>query len=311
MRNSWFEVWALALAAAVAGCGTTPVQGDDANAPSFAAPAPLPGRGVALVLSGGAARGYAHAGVLKALEANGLRPDLIVGTSAGSIVGALYASGLTAAELEGALQRLDASTFLDLAPPGLPFLPSPLGLARSEGLQRFIATEARRQRMEEFPIRFAAVATDLHNGEPQVFNAGDVARAVSASSAMPGLLTPVRVRGRLYGDGQLSSPLAVTAARSLGARVVIAVDVIYPPKDSRLDSTLGMLFQGFLIAVHRLKEWEIASADSVIIPDLGSTSGQWSFDERERLIAAGEAATKAAMERLRGLFLGRESGLAK
>ena len=150
MSNSWFAVRALALAAAVSGCAATPVQDDDANAPTFAAPAALPGRGVALVLSGGAARGYAHAGVLKALEANGLRPDLIVGTSAGSIVGALYASGLTAAELEGALGRLDESTFLDLAPPGLAFLPSPLGLARSEGLQRFITREARRHRMEEF-----------------------------------------------------------------------------------------------------------------------------------------------------------------
>lgn len=304
MRVWHLATWAMALASAIAGCATAPAPTDDASAPSLATPAPLPGRGVALVLSGGTARGYAHAGVLKALEANGLRPDLIVGTSAGSIVGALYASGLTATEVEDALQRLDKSTFFDLAPPGIAFLPSPLGLIRSDGLARFVAREARQRRIEDFPIRFATVATDLQTGEPQVFNAGDAARAVSASSAVPGILTPVRIRGRLYGDGQLSSPLPVAAARSLGARVVIAVDVIYPPKDSELTSTLQVLFQGFLIAVHRLRQWEIVAADAVIAPDLGHTPEQWSFAERGRLIAAGEAAALQAIERLRPLFQG-------
>lgn len=260
------------------------------------------------MLSGGSARGFAHAGVIKALEANGLRPDLIVGSSAGSVIGALYASGLSAAELEGALERLDATVFSEIAVPGLAFLPSPLGIVRSEGVHRFIDKEARQHHMEDFPIRFAAVATDLLTGEPEIFNAGDVGRAVSASSAVPGIITPPRIRGRLYGDGQLSSPLPVRTALALGARVVIAVDVIYPPEDAHLTSALRVLFQAFAITTYRLKQWEIAAADSVIVPDLGRTSGQWSFGDRERLIAAGEAATLKAMERLRPLFRRQSDG---
>ena len=289
-------------AALLAGCVSLKASPDVIREPFYDPPAPLPGAGVALVLSGGSARGFAHAGVIKALEANGLRPDLIVGSSAGSIVGALYASGLTAAELGSALERLDATVFSEIAVPGLAFLPSPLGIVRSDGLHRYVDQEAKRHHMEDFPIRFAAVATDLQTGEPQVFNAGDVGHAVSASSAVPGIITPPRIRGRLYGDGQLSSPLPVRIARTLGARVVIAVDVIYPPEDARLTSTLGVLFQAFVITTYRLKEWEIAAADSVIVPDLGRTSGQWGFGDRERLIAAGEAATLKAMARLRPLF---------
>lgn len=294
---------ALALASAfIGGCATAPRFSHVITEPYRKPPSPLPGAGVALVLSGGSARGYAHAGVIRALEANGLRPDLIVGSSAGSIVGALYASGLTATELEEALGRLDSSAFSDIAMPGLGFLASPLGVVRSDGLHRFVDQEVRRHNIEEFPIRFAAVATDLATGEAQVFNAGDAGYAVSASCAVPGLIAPTEIRGRLYVDGQLSSPMPVTAARELGARIVIAVDVIYPPEHARVTSTLRVLFQSFVISAFRLKQWEATGADSLIIPDLGTTSGQWSFRDRGRLVAAGEAATLAALERLRPLF---------
>lgn len=292
----------LLVAATLAGCASAPVTIHEVTEPYLQSAPPLPGAGVALVLSGGSARGFAHAGVIKALEANGLRPDLIVGSSAGSIVGALYASGLTAAELETALGRLDSSVFSEIALPGLGFLPSPLGLVRSHGLHQYMDREVRRHNMEEFPIRFAAVATDLQTGELQVFNAGDAGLAVSASSAVPGIITPTKIRGRLYVDGQLSSPVPVAAARKLGARIVIAVDVVYPPEDAHLTSALRVLFQSFVISAHRLKQWEIAAADSVIVPDLGRTSGQWSFGDRERLIGAGEAATLRVMDRLRPLF---------
>ena len=304
MRNSWFVVWTVALATAVAGCATAPETADDAHAPAFRVAAPLPGAAIALVLSGGSARGFAHVGVIAALEAHGLRPDLIVGSSTGSIVGALYASGLRAADLKAAIARLDASAFLDVAVPGVLFFPSPLGIVRGDGLMRYIEREARHRRIEDFPMRFAAVATDLASGTPQIFNAGDAARAVGASSAVPGLITPQRIRGRLYGDGQVSSPLPVSAARELGARIVIAVDVIYPPEDSSLTSIPRLFSQGFLITVHRLKEWEAAAADIVLAPELGHTSGQWLFEERERLVAAGEAATLRALDRLRPLFPG-------
>ena len=258
--------------------------------------------GVALVLSGGAARGFAHVGVIKALEAGGLKPDLIVGTSAGSIVGALYASGLKGAEIESALDRMGVSTFSDFSLPGLGIVPGSLGVFRGDELHRFIDREVRHHRIEDFPVRFAAVATDLATGEPSIFNAGDVGRAVSASSAVPGLIAPARIRGRLYGDGQISSPVPVEAARKLGARKVIAVDVIYPPGDAALTSSMRVVFQAFAIAAYRIKQFEIEKADALIAPDLGRTSGQWSFGDRARLISAGEEATLRALPRLRALF---------
>lgn len=155
--------------------------------------------------------------------------------------------------------------------------------------------------MEDFPIRFAVVATDMKSGEPEVFNSGDVGTAVAAAGAVPGLFAPVRIAGRLYGDGALSSPLPIKAARDLGARTVIAIDVIYPPEDAGLTSAMRVLFQAFAITVFRLKEFEAANADAVISPILGSTSGQWGFSERARLIDAGERAVLDALPKLQAL----------
>lgn len=204
--------------------------------PSFVEPPPAARGGVALVLSGGAARGYAHVGVIKVLEANGLRPDLVVGSSAGSLAGALYASGLDAAQLEAAVAELGRSDFADLALPGLGLLPGAMGLTKGNSLHRFVDDRARHHRIEVFPIRFAAVATDLATGEPQILNAGDVGLAVRASSAVPGIIEPFSLGARKLVDGQLSSPIPVDAARRLGARVVIAVDVVYPPKTPRRET---------------------------------------------------------------------------
>jgi NTE family protein len=292
------------LAGVLAGCGTVAPAIHGRAEPSFTASAARDeaGAGVALVLSGGAARGFAHVGVIKALEAQGLKPDLVVGSSAGSIVGALYASGLGTADIEAAIDRMETWTFSDVAMPGLAFLPSSLGLVRGNALHRFIDAEARHRRIEDFPIRFAVVATDLDSGRPEIFNAGDAGLAVSASSAVPGIFTPVVIRGRRYVDGQISSPLPVEAARKLGARRVIAVDVVYPPEDAELTSTMRVLFQAFAITIHRIKQLEIASADVVIAPALEKTSRQLGFGDRERLVAAGESATMQALDRLRPLF---------
>jgi NTE family protein len=294
----------------VAGCATfqPPPPGPD---PRWVEPAAFPAGSprVALVLSGGSARGFAHVGVIKALEAHGLKPDLVVGSSAGSLIGALYASGLSAAELESAIGRMDESAFQDLAFPGFGLVPGSLGVLRGDGLHRFVDREARHHRIEDFPIRFAAVATNLNSGDPAIFNAGDVGRAVSASSAVPGLITPAPIDGRLYGDGQLSSPVPVEAARKLGARVVIAVDVVYPPEDAKLTSSMRVVFQAFAISAYRIKQYEIAQADALVAPELGRTSGQWGLGERDRLVAAGERAALGAIGRLVPLF--REGRVAR
>lgn len=286
------------------GCATfqPPMQSDHPPALVAARPFP-PGRApVALVLSGGAARGFAHVGVIKVLERHGLKPDLIVGTSAGSIVGALYASGLTAIELEAAFAQMDKSVFNDYVVPGLGFLPGEMGFIRGEKLHRFVDARLKTHHIEGFPIRFAAVTTELSTGKVIAFNSGDAGLAVVASSAVPGVITPVVIDRRYYGDGQIASPLPVGTARDLGAKIVIAVDVVYPPQDAFLYSAVSVLFQSFAVSAHRLKELEKAGADLVIAPTLEKTSGQFTFADRQRLIAAGEQAATEMLPAVRDAF---------
>ena len=297
-------LFALAAASLLAGCATFAPQFSNGPPPRFEEPKPLSAgdAGVALVLSGGAARGYAHVGVIRVLEAHGLRPSIVVGSSAGSVVGALYASGLSVDELEKAVSELGRGTFNDFVLPGFGFFPGERGLIKGDRLHRFIDDRVATHMIENFPIRFAAVATDLSTGELQIFNAGDVGAAVRASSSVPGIIAPAEIGGRMYADGQISSPVPVGAARRLGARTVIAVDVIYPAEDALIYSALSVLFQTFTISVNRLKKFELAHADLVIAPELPRTEGQMSFRDRERLIAAGEKAALDALEKLRPYF---------
>lgn len=287
-----------------AGCATFAPQLNNGPAPRFEPPGPIEASdpGVALVLSGGAARGFAHLGVIRVLEAHGLRPAIVVGSSAGSIVGSLYASGLSSEELDRAVAELGRGSFNDLVLPGLGFLPGEMGLIKGDKLHRFIDERAKHHLIEDFPIRFATVATDLRTGELQIFNAGDVGAAVRASSAVPGIMAPAEISGRIYGDGQISSPVPVGAARRLGARRIIAVDVTYPAEDAFVSSAIGVLFQTFTISVNRLAKFELPHADLVIKPDLPHTSGQLSFGHRDVLVAAGERAAEQALHNIRPLF---------
>jgi NTE family protein len=254
---------------------------------------------VALVLSGGSARGFAHIGVIRALEQMGIEPDLIVGTSAGSIVGAGYAAGMTANQLEDAARRFDKWLFMDLAFPkvGLPLIPSELGLIRGDRLQRFVDELVQQRPIESLPRRLAVAATDLQTGKTTLFTHGCTGLAVRASSSVPGLFTPPSIGGRLYVDGQVSSPLPVQAARSLGADVVIAVDTTYPPDHADVTTTAGVLFQSFLIAGNRIKDTEVAAADIVIRPEI-KTSGQLGFEDRDWLIVSGEVAARSMRHEL-------------
>ena len=272
-----------------------------AREPASVAPLPLvtSGTPVALVLSGGAARGFAHVGVLQALEEAGIRPDLIVGSSAGSIVGALYASGLSAHEVDAALGEMSLAVFNDIVLPSLGFWPGELGLVKGEKLRVFIRDRLRHELIEDFPIRFAAVATDLSSGRAEAFNSGDASLAVRASSAVPGVITPAEIRGRHFGDGQIASPLPVKVARDLGAKVVIAVDVLYPPRDALLSSAPGVVFQAFTISMNRLRDYELREADIVIQPDIPATQSQFGLSARGWLVETGKAAALKALPQIR------------
>lgn len=292
------------IATATFGCATftPPPRVQEEPRTVAAKPFSSSSRPLAVVLSGGAARGFAHIGVLEVLEAAGIRPDLVVGSSAGSVVGALYASGLSARQVNGVLGELTPATFRDVVLPNLGFFPGEMGVVKGEEFRRFIRDRLAHERIEDFPTRFAAVVTDLGTGAAVSFNAGDASLAVRASSAVPGVMTPVYLRGRIYGDGQIASPVPVTAARDLGARIVIAVDVVYPPQDATLFTVLDVIFQAFTISMNRLRDYELRAADLVIAPPIPPTSRQLGLGERERLVQVGRAAANAALPRIQELL---------
>ena len=287
------------------GCATTyfdqvPPAANALEDPGFVPPPKGTQRACALVLSGGAARGFAHIGVLRVLEREGLRPDLVVGSSAGAIVGALWASGMTAAEIERASDQLDWSVLFDIDPVRAVLGGIGLGLVRGDRLEKFLRKYISRP-IESFPLPFSAVATDMENAETVALNRGDAAKAVRASCAVPALYEPVRARGRLLADGQISSPLPVPSARLLGAVNVLAVDTIFPPQHSQMSNPMSMLFQSLIVSGWRHLLTERAQANLIIAPEI-RTSAQLGLGSRDWVIKAGEAAAVAQLPEIKRLF---------
>lgn len=252
--------------------------------PAPVAAAPLK---IGLALGGGAARGFAHIGVIKALEAQGIVPDIVVGTSAGAVVGALYSSGLSGFELQKVAMAMDESQIGDWSLPDR-------GVFKGEALQNFVNRSVANRPLEKLARSFSVVATDLNSGEPTLFRTGNTGMAVRASSAVPGVFQPVSINGREYVDGGLVSPIPVRAARSLGANFVIAVDISVKPRDARTSSTLDVLLQTFAIMGQSISRHEATEADIVIRPitaDLPATD----FAGRHRAVLEGEKAAASAM----------------
>lgn len=249
---------------------------------------------VALVLGGGGCRAHGHIGVIRALEKNGLKPDLIVGTSAGSLVGALYAAGLNSAQLETLGQKLGSNPMRDWIFPKL-------GLFGGKGIRRFITDHIGERTIESLPIRFAAVSTELRTGKMVVFERGDVGLAVQASSSVPGLIEPLEIAQKLYVDGSLVAPVPVKVARSLGADRVVAVDVTFPPEQATIEGPYDALYQGFSIVTRRLALDERVTADLLIAPQLPIHNDMEPATMRA-LVEAGEKSALAALGQLRTLF---------
>lgn len=297
----------LLLVSACASVGKpTPVADQPRTAPIRALDGSKPS--IALVLSSGSARGFAHIGVIRVLEEAGIEPDLIVGTSAGSVVGAAYATGMNARQLTEAARSVDKSILMDFTIPdlGLPILRGNLGFVRGERLQQFVDRLVGARPIEALPRRLAIVSTDLQTGKPKVFTRGNTGLAVRASCSVPGVFTPPRIENSLFADGQITSPVPVTIARSLGAQLVIAVDATFPPEHAEISNTLAVLFQSFTIATQRIKEHELQQASFVIRPQI-KTAGQLGFKDREWLIRAGEEAARASLPALRRLILSARS----
>lgn len=258
------------------------------------APAPLPAAKpikIGLALGGGAARGFAHVGVIKALESQGIIPDIIVGTSAGSVVGALYAAGNNGFELQKLAHRLDESKISDWSLPDR-------GVLKGEALQQFINDAVAQRPLESLKKPFAAIATDLQSGESIVFRTGNTGMAVRASSTVPGVFQPVTINGREYVDGGLTSLIPVRAARQMGSDVVIAVDISSRPADKPLRGTLDILLQTVTIMGQSLSRHELKEADIVIRPLVGGV-GSTDFQARHDAILEGEKAVQLALPQIR------------
>ena len=254
---------------------------------------------IGLALGGGAARGFAHIGVIQVLEEAGLAPDLVVGTSAGSVVAALYASGKSGKELQSIAETLDEATFSDWRLPL--FKP---GLLKGEALARFITSQVKGRQIQELPKPLGVVATDLQSGQGVLFERGDTATAVRASSAIPAVFQPVDIAGRDYVDGGLVSPVPVLSAQKMGAELVIAVDIASQTGTEVGLDTFGILMKTFAIMGKSITALELQKADLVIKPATAGLSSA-SFASRAAAIAAGRQAMLAQLPLLRRLMAAR------
>jgi NTE family protein len=210
----------LLLAVLLAGCTTAPHEYANLAPPRAAAIEPVRAAQpvVALVLGAGGSRGFAHIGVIKALEAAGIRVDLVVGSSSGSVVAALYAGGNDAPALEAMALGLVDSDLIDFT------LFGP-GRVQGDALQDYVNNALANRSIEALSRPFAVVATERNSNTMTIFNRGNTGLAVRASSSIPNVFWPVLIEGREYVDGGLTSRVPVAVAQRMGADVVIAVDV--------------------------------------------------------------------------------------
>jgi len=282
----------LLMGVVLAGCQSVPPAPRPVEPPPPPAPPapPKPPR-IGLALGGGAARGFAHIGVIQVLEEAGIRPDLVVGTSAGSLVAALYASGRSGTELGALAQSMDEGAITDWAFPGR-------GLIRGEALARYVREQTGQRPIEQMKMPLGIVATDLDNGSPILFQRGDTGAAVRASSAVPAVFQPVRIGAREYVDGGLVSPVPVRFARQMGADLVLAVDISTPPDGAPTGDPFKMLLQTFSIMGKSINHFELRDADVVVRPRLQGVSSA-DFTARARAIAAGREAAQQVLPDLR------------
>jgi NTE family protein len=247
---------------------------------------------VALALGSGGNRGFAHVGVIKALEENNIPVDIVVGTSAGSVVGELYAGGYHADGLEQMALNLNKSELDD-------YELSTEGYIRGERLQDFINQALQNRSIEQLDKPFAAMATELASGRAAVFNRGNTGMAVRASSSIPGVFQPVLINGLEYVDGGLTDPVPVSIAHRMGADIVIAVDVSRQPQNHpETSNVVKILLQSMRIMRQKIIDNEIAAAQVVIRPQIGVTP-DLNPESKQSLIQAGEDAANAALPEIR------------
>ena len=297
-RLAMKAVWMAGVLGLLAACGSKPVQTAGGSAPVVATSpvlAPIQTRPprIGLALGGGAARGFAHVGVIQVLEQHGIKPDLVVGTSAGSLVAALYASGKNGKELEQSAMQMDEASLTDWT---VPF--GNRGMLRGAAVARYVSAQTQGRLIEDMVVPLGIVATDLSTGAGILFQRGDTGTAVRASSSVPGVFQPVNIGGRDYVDGGLVAPVPVAYAQQMGAELVIAVDISSPPEANPASDTLKVMLQTFSIMGKSINRHELKSAQVVVRPELTGV-GSAAFSERQRSMAAGRVAMEGALPKLR------------
>lgn len=287
MNHSFKTLLSIALASLLlSACVTAPVV-----VPPPPTPIPPKPPKIALVLGGGAIRGFAHIGVIKVLQAEGIVPDMVIGTSAGSVAGALYASGMSGFDMQQVASSLDKATMTDWSVFGK-------GMLKGEALAEFVNKLVGNKTIESLKIPFACVATRLDTGEAVLFQRGNIGTAVRASSSVPGIFQPVLINGVEYVDGGLVSPVPIRYAKQLGADFIIAVDVSSPPSADPTTSKVDVLMRTFDIMGKTIRDWELPQADVLVRPDLSKVSST-DIDAKNQAILEGERSMQAALPALR------------
>ena len=242
---------------------------------------------IALALGGGGAKGFAHIGVIKVLESHGIKPKIITGTSAGSFVGSIYASGKTPYQLQQLAMQLKESDLRDLT-----F--NRQGIVLGQKLQDYVNANVGNKQIQQFPIRFAAVATRLDNGKKTEFIRGNAGQAVRASCSIPNVFVPATIANVKYVDGGLVSPIPVGTAKSMGADIVIAVDISARPTKTGAGNMLGLLDQTINIMGQQSINQELQQATVVIQPKVGNL-GVLDLSSSQNAILEGEQAAQRKM----------------
>src|SRR3990167_4506655 len=253
---------------------------------------------VALVLGGGAARGFSHVGVIRVLEREKIPIDLIVGTSVGSLVGAIYADKKNSFELEWTAFSLEERDLFDYT-----FISPTQGFVRGERLEEFVLKKVSARELQQLKIPLTVVATDIQSGEMAILQTGSVARAVRASSAIPGIFIPVRYQGRLLVDGGVLNNVPVDVARKMGAQVVIAVNLDGGRKATQVNNIFDAIVQSLHLMAIESTAARLREADVVIQPAV-SNIGPIDFSRKKELLTLAIQAAEQALPRIREKLLG-------
>ncbi len=256
--------------------------------------APQPPARIAVVLGAGCARGFAHIGVLKVLESHKVPINIVVGTSAGSLVASIYAAGFNAFQIQQMAMNIQKDDVIDYILPDNGFI-------KGEKLENFVNKTVNGLPLEKMKIPLRVVATDIRTGEEAVFATGNTGWAVRASCSVPGVFQPVQIGKKTYVDGGVVSPVAVNAARQAGADVVIAVDISAGVSGATPQGTVDTILQAIDIMYARIAEMQMKSADVAVRPRVGYI-GAADFDKRYEAILEGEKAATLAMPQIQKIL---------